>query len=1042
MGLINQTTVKPSGSSGGFGGFAGNKSSFTGLGSRNKLSPDDLLQRALQEGGNLGQVAQELVHPETSILSTIGDGFKKSFKNFVEVISVPGQVVAGTISGDVTIKEAIQQNIDPSDVIWGDRNPDATLSQKVGGFLVRTATDILLDPLTYITFGGAKGILGLSSAPRVTLRGKAAKEIGLDDFAARELSGKGLDVFKYVKNLEHQADGTAKILDLTSKSLDTTLATKNLKQLKESAKAFNATKTSSHELIGAELKQLLDTTVDAKLGFDYSKRAMSNLLAKNPGLVEELIDKGGFKFMGKSLLSGQKMRSVMSVIPGMTHVDRLTQPVRGALGAMFDPAVVKVNKQFVRLPEEFVNIRQAGQDLATSLGDERLIKLADVVRANKLNVNESRFLTASIEAGKLPVDSRLANAYKQLLGFNEEEFDLMKSSGVMISRRDNHVPHMLVKNDIVKIPFATPPKAVAGASFQRKLEGEIFQISDEGLEALETTLTGGDKKLIEETFNDLKTKGYEIFDDNVVTALAKRSLDNTRVSVSRQFITSVAEAFGTSAGTASKGFVKINSKAFKEEGGKVARMLGTDGEDIVYHPAVAKAIEDFVGAVNSDDSTAVVLKAFDNIQNLWKASVTTIFPAFHGRNGVSNVFLNFNDIGLHSLDPRLHAQSGSLLLADRKANSLTRKSMKPGKAGEQAMEELQELMEKKVFTDNTGHSWSFGELRTVAKNNNVAFSRQLTGALDISQSPETFITTLFRSEEPILKKVVRKGVPVTQEFAPFAIGRGIGRAVEEQARLINFLANLNATGDVMHAAQRTKQFLFDYQNLTGFERNVMKRMIPFYTFTRKNLELQVKTLFKTPGRISAQFTALQNVGDAMAGGQLTEEQREALPDWIKDGIAILKSNKDGTVEILGSLGTPIEQPFQQFQPNIMLGSVSPLIRAPVEHMSGYSFFHGKAMSDITNASAFKNAPKVIKDFIGFTEVKFDKDGEEQTWNVALRPERMNLIQNFPFTSRVLSSLKQMQNENISGQSKILQQLVGVRPLPLILKQNRLRERKS
>lgn len=987
----------------GFTGF-GNGVGFTGFGvSSSQVTSDQLLQAALGQGGSVSQVAQELMHPETSMLSTVGDKFKNAFSNFVNIISVPGQVVAGTISGDITIKEAIQKDINPSDVIWGDTQKNRTTTKKVGDFLVRTATDILLDPLTYVTFGAAKGIFGLTSAPKVTLKGRAATGLGLNELVSRELSKEGLDVFRFLKNIEHQTNGTAKVLNLTKK-------------------------TTTHEFAEKELRKLLSKTVDAPLGFDFSKRALSNILERYPQLTETLIDKGGIKFFGKSILSGQKIRAVGSLIPGMTHIDKLTQPIRGALSAMFDPAVVKVENKFIRLPEEFVNIRQAAQDLSTSLGDERLLKLSDVISANKLNVNEARLLTASIEAGKIPVDSRLANAYKQLTGFNADELSWMKSSGVKISRLDNHVPHILVKTNINKIPFTTPPKQKAAAAIQRKLTGGMFKYDDEAIEALEKTIKGGDKKLIDETFNELKNSGFEIFDDNVVTALAKRSIDNTRVGVSRRFITSVAESFGTPSSVAPDGFVKINSKVFKEEGSKVAKMLDIDGEDILYHPAVAKSIENFVGAITGDDSTAVVLKAFDSVQNLWKASVTTIFPAFHGRNGISNVFLHMMDLGVHSLNPQLHSMSGAMIINDRSANRLQRLALKSGKAGVKAKEQLQELLEKKMFTDRSGYNWTFGELRQVAKENNVAFSRTLTGALDITESPEQFVKTLFQSEQPIIKKVARKGLPITQQFAPFSIGREFGRAVEEQARLVDFLANLKNTGDVMHAAQRTKQFLFDYQNLTGFERNVMKRFVPFYTFTRKNLELQAKSLFKTPGRTDAQLTALQNLGDVLGGGELTTEEREALPDWIKDGIGILKSRKDGTVEILGSLGTPLEQPFQQFQANILLGSISPIIRTPVEQFSGYNFFQGKLMSDVTNAAAFKKAPAVIKDFIGYTDASYvTTDGRKVNWHVSLRPERMNLVQNFPFTARVLSSLKQMQNETISEQSKTLQFLVGVRP---------------
>lgn len=988
-----------------FGQPATSTASFPSFTSSQPGTTEDLLNLARAEGGSLEAAAEELVHPNTSILSTMGNAFKNTFRNFVEAISVPGQFVAGVLSPDDTIREAIEFNISPSDVIWGDKDPDNTTAQKVGGFLVRTATDILLDPITYITFGGARGVLGISALPKVSLGLKAAKKVKVAETTAKRLSEEGLDVFKYVKNLEHQAKGTAKALNISKA-------------------------TGTNQLAGKELKVLLEQTIDAPLNLDYSRRAMTNLLEKYPQLTETLLDKGGIKFFGKSVLSGQRISTVRHMIPGMTHLDNFVSQASAPMRALFDPRLVKTGKNYVRLPEEFINIEQAAKDLSKNLGDDRLLNLSDIIRANKLNKNEAKFLIASTEAGKIPIDKRLANAYKQALDFDEKEFNFLKDSGVAISRRDLHIPHVLVKNEIKQIPFKVPPKQKVGAAIKRKLEGTIFEKDPAKLTQLERVVLDGDQAIIDTTLDSMRTAGFEIFDDNIITALAKRSLDNTRSGVSRQFMRSVAEGFGKIKSEAPDGYKAIDTSVFKAESARVAAILGKNGEDIVYHPAVAKRVEEFVSSVINDDATDQMLKNFDRIQNLWKASVTTVFPAFHGRNAISNVFLHFMDIGVNSLDPRVHAMSVSLMNDDRIANRLQRLALGTGKQATKAQDDLSKLLSKQAFRDASGHAWSFGELRQVIKDRNVAFSRQITSAVDIIQDDTQFINTLFQDEGSLLKKVIKGSVPITQEFKPFKWGQAVGRKVEEQARLVDFLVNLKATGDVTHAAQRTKQFLFDYNNLTNFERTVMKRLIPFYTFTRKNLEVQVKGLLQTPGRTAAQFTALRNLGDLFSGEELTAEDKAKLPKWMQSGINTLKSKKGETVEILGSLGTPLEQPFQAFQANQLLASISPLIRIPAELATGYSFFQGKPLSDVTNAAAFKSnlTPKFIKDWIGFTEVNGKrKDGSEFTYYASLRPDRMHVLLNLPPTSRVLSSIKQMGAVDVSAQAKILQGLIGIRP---------------
>lgn len=1004
----------------GFGSFSNPQSSFGSFNSSgvDLSTPDGLLALAQSHGGAVAEAANELVHPQTSILSTIGKGFKTAFSGFVDLISIPSQIVAGTISGDYTIKEAIQQNIRPSDVIFGDVNPDNSTLQKVGGFFVRTATDILLDPLTYLTFGGGSGILGLQATSKITLGEKAAGRIadtlkgrsvslveGADNVA--RLSKAGQEVYKVLKGIERQSLGKTAVEVL--KTGDMTL-----------------------DLAGKELQAVLKATIDSPLNIDYTKKALTNLLEKFPQLTETLLDKGGIKVFGKSVLSGQRIHAALQMVPGMTALDEFTKPIRMALAAPFDPSIIKVEGQYVRLPQEYLDFEQSLRDLSNALGDQRITELTDVVRANGLSVNEAKYFMAAVEAGKMPADARLANAYKQLLGFNAEELAQMRQAGIPVSRLENHAPHVLVKSKATTLPFKLPPSMQAAAAKRREMVGTLFSTDPEKLKTLETAALGKDAKHFEEVMNGMRTAGFEGFDDNIVTALAARSLDNVKATTARYFMKAIAENFSFDKILAPEKFRSISSTGIKNAE-TMTNILG-DVADRVYNPAIAKRIEEFVGATINDEPTMAALKAFDSLQSLWKASVTSIFPAFHGRNAISNTFQNFLDIGLHALNPQLHTMSGDLIVKDMQLNKLQRLALKPGEAGIKAQQELNDLLAKVVFSDSTGNAWTVGELRQVLKKNNIAFTSRITTSTDTAEGP----IGLARATFPIgaqsgaaakAKVLAKKALPISQEFKVFEYGRAVGNAVETHSHLINFLANLRNTGDVGLAAARTKQFLFDYNHLTNFERTFLRRLIPFYSYTRKNLELQVTSLLTTPGRTAAQFTAINTLGEMLSGGQqLTDQERNALPDWMKSGIGILLKKNGENVTMLSTLGTPIEQPFQAFQPNALLGSISPVIRLPFEQLSGYSLYQGKPLSDVTNAAAFKHAPEFVKQLIGYTELTGKRsDGTPYKWYVALNPEMMNVLLNLPPTSRVLSAMKQMDAVDVSTQAKIAQQTLGIRP---------------
>lgn len=979
---------------------------------------DTLVELARMRGGNVAEAVEELVHPDTSILSTIGDGFKNAFKGFVDVISTPSQIVAGVISSQKTIAEAMKEDLRPSDIIFGDRDKNMSTMQKVGDFSVRTATDILLDPLTYVTFGAGNGAL---------FGARAVNKITLADDKVGVLTKAGDETLDYLRKVERQAKGLESALahggDEAAKMLP-----ERLKTFKE-LKALEETGTIPKEVIemgDQELKRLLRDTVDAPLNREFAKTAMANVLKANPALAETLLDKGGIKFFGKSILSGQRIQSVTTLIPGVSWLDSVTQQSRLAVSGLFDPSVIKgADQKYYRMPPEWVDFQRQVTDMSGYMQEERVKELGNIIKANNLAADEGKLLMASVEAGKIPADARLAQAYKQLMGFNKRELELLRERGVRISRLDRHAPHVLVSSGIKLTPFKLPPSEKVGAAMKRNLEGTIFKTDAESLKSLEDAVLSKNKKIIEETAMKLKNDGFEIFDDNLLSASVIRTVDNVRAGSMKQFIDSLARNFAVKADEAPAGYVGLNLTKFKNAEDLLVKQ-GMEENALRFHPAIAKRIEEFTAAIYSDDSAGDFLKAYDRIQNIWKASVTSIFPAFHGRNAISNVFLNYNDIGLESINPATQAMTYKMFDLDFKINGLARKAFSGGDEGVKATEEMAEIMMKPIFTDNRGHKWSFGELRHVMKANNIALRDDILGQIDMTKTSDELLDSIMPSTK--LRTANKVLNPFAKNFKPFEWGYKVGSIVEGNARMVNFITNLRKTGDVGLAAARTKQFLFDYKYLTPFERNVMRRVIPFYSFMRKNLETQVDTLLRAPGRTAQQLTALTTLGDTIAGGSLTPEEEAALPAWIRDGIGILSSKDGQSVEILGSLGTPIEAVFQTSKPNVLLSSITPLVRLPVEIGSGYSFFHGKALSEVTNAAAFRMAPEAIKDYIKYTEVEFKtKDGEKVTWSVALRPERMHFLLNMPPTSRVLSAIKQMDSEDVSEQNKTLQFLLGIRP---------------
>jgi hypothetical protein len=623
------------------------------------------------------------------------------------------------------------------------------------------------------------------------------------------------------------------------------------------------------------------------------------------------------------------------------------------------------------------------------------------------------------------------NIFKQL--FEETKEGVGKQLEQIVSKKQN-IRDILADVDLEK-------------QIGKQQLKEIDKLTDD---LLLDELTGKQFKRIQAT-TDESNKFFDAqdidlrFETNALKIITKNTFDTINYTAQKDFLSDFAKIAGKRADDAPADWRALDLKELEQTQNSLANYLrNSNNEELVFHPMIAEWAEKAVIGIQKGDPTTEILESFDKLTNFFKASVTSIWPAFHGRNAISNVFLSMMDIGIHSLDPVKMVNAAKMNTLDKQLsmveNTINRGIFAPKgstlyKKAIAAQDKMMEMNSKVFMKDKTGRTWTVGEMRAIMKKNVVAFQPEIGGAFDYSQVPEKAYANMYKhmftpeTKAGKIKKAIGKEInPMNPEnMSIFRASRTIASAVEDQARTLHFLTYLQKTGDVNLAAQKTKQFLFDYSNVTDFERKVMKRIIPFYTFFRKNLEQQVKTLYQSPGRMGMQIKGVQTIGDVLESGRITEEERNNLPGWIQDGLTIATKRTGMNISVLGNIGTPIEAVFDIMQPSNMLGSVNPYLKLPVEWMSGYSFFYEKGIDEVNNAAAFKKAPPVLKDFIGFTEAEGKKkDGSTYKYYVSLRPERMYLITNLPGTSRVFSTFKSMEAADVTTQSIALQLLLGQR----------------
>lgn len=143
------------------------------------------------------------------------------------------------------------------------------------------------------------------------------------------------------------------------------------------------------------------------------------------------------------------------------------------------------------------------------------------------------------------------------------------------------------------------------------------------------------------------------------------------------------------------------------------------------------------------------------------------------------------------------------------------------------------------------------------------------------------------------------------------------------------------------AMQAVRLVHFDPNDLTFFEDDVMKRLVPFYTFTRQNMAFQIKNLTRHSERYNKLFKAYNswntNVMD-LASGDTQQYQRDQfyVPVWKKENGEYVMVKTSLPVAAL----TEFSMDAQQTAQNIV-SKTTPLVRMPFEAATGVQTLTGQ-----------------------------------------------------------------------------------------------------
>ena len=360
---------------------------------------------------------------------------------------------------------------------------------------------------------------------------------------------------------------------------------------------------------------------------------------------------------------------------------------------------------------------------------------------------------------------------------------------------------------------------------------------------------------------------------------------------------------------------------------------------IVSDPAWKKAFTTFV----------------DRATSIFKGNVTLPFPAFANRNWMSGQFVNVT-----SGDIRTPADF--LLYLKSYAESLFAGRNPTAKASKEFFDSLRSLsVLGNKHLDDVEYVGNF-KAAFMGRMGNEAAPKTLKGMwgsrgrAEAWEEAEDYLSAnpriwkrLLGGEQP--KELSELGMGLADKSVLrqwrvwLAQGSRYNQMVEYMNRAPMFKFLIKKGYSPAEAAKKVRRLQFDYGRLTDFERNVMRRAIPFYAFTRNMTPLFFDTIIDRPGGVLGQTIRASGRGTDVG---------QVLPDYVTAQTAVpspFSPEEEGAKSWITKFGLAHEDPLSYFQrfgrglaPGLtgmayQVGSrLNPIAKLPLELLTGQSMF--------------------------------------------------------------------------------------------------------
>ena len=323
------------------------------------------------------------------------------------------------------------------------------------------------------------------------------------------------------------------------------------------------------------------------------------------------------------------------------------------------------------------------------------------------------------------------------------------------------------------------------------------------------------------------------------------------------------------------------------------------------------------------------IKYYDSFQNFWK-SVTLISPGFHMRNFFGNM-TNMYVAGMTTPDIFKYNTQSIMDFNDyfKYRDVLTLEGIDAVPEGVR-----KSVLRVKDYFDG-GMAQTRKGLRDLEKMQSLALQGYDPSVPHAKRLYNELVKANFNAAEYI---------DDIQRYSMYNWALNQNNLFPDLARLKSEGASTKLIDKYKQSMARNKvlEALFDYTNLTLFEKDVMKRLFPFYTFMKNNFIFQMKSFIDAPAKYTQIGKAFDYWNEQMGG-----ISREDMPRYAQDYMWLalpfnVDKNDEKAISFLKLNLTPsdfaliVDQPLKRG-----LTSLAAPLKIPIEYAFMRDSFTGR-----------------------------------------------------------------------------------------------------